>query len=822
MTEITLDRQVIIYIYDVENSLFPSDDLFPDEDLYPGIGALIIEAGETDCGIVSGSMKYEEIIVDSNLVFGQCISNRFECEIFNISYDINGKTIYVVAKENGTQIPIFKGRVDDSTTDIYSYNRKIVAYDEFYYKRNMNVAEWWNDYWRNRESSTLKELRDNLCEYVGIEFTEKNLPNDSLVIKKDTEYTSLTFTDCLKMICELQGCFPNIDRMGFLDFITLESDSEELELIDKYERNTATFQSYTTAAITGIQVYSDASSLSQTVGSDDNPYSISGNIFLLNMTAEEIESCCQELLDAIKDISYKPSSIPMIVSELDMLLGAKVSTESGICYIFKNEYSGSLLIEEKITCAAVGENLEKKASSVNNEIIAGRKSSKIEQTLDGFVQLVHDNLKEASSEYKQTAETIVLKVDKNGRIVQVALETDAEKGTLFQVNADNINLNANDIINIIAGNTLNLSGKNIVIDFGNFTIDKDGNINAKGNASFKGSIESGSTISTPHFSIDEDGNVSIKGAIESGSTISTPHFSIDEAGNVSIEGSITSGSTIDTPNFSVDENGNVSIKGAIESGSTISTPNFSVDEQGHVKAVNGEFSGDGSFSSFHVQKDFSQGDKYNYTNLVKSEQDALAFGLLDESNILNGIIVYLNEDRGGETFVELNGTHIHANGSPIWTENNNDAVTSNDSIKSLIYQEDKYHNDVGSYLHVNTSVGAFGIDWWASDTKLKENISPTEITALDKLNQIEMIQFDWNGKLGRNKSHVDLGLSANQLETIIPEAVFEVKQPEDNEFNYIKQINENTLISYCIKSIQELSAEIENLKEEIKNLKGEK
>lgn len=794
MTEIILDRQVIIYIYDVENALFPSDDLFPDEDLYPGEGTLIIEAGETDYGIVSGSMKYEELIVDSNIVFGQCISNRFECEVFNISYDISGKTIYIVAKENGTQIPIFKGKVDDSTTDIYSYNRKIVAYDEFYYKRNMNVAEWWNDYWSNRESSTLKELRDSLCEYVGLEFTERNLPNDSLVIKKDTEYTSITFTDLLKMICELQGCFPNIDRMGVLDFITLEPDSQPLELVDKYERNTASFQTYTTATITGIQVYADASSLSQTVGGDDNPYSISGNIFLLNMTAEEIESCCQVLLDAIKNISYKPSSIPMIVSELDMILGEKVSTESGICYIFKNEYSGSLLVEEKITCAAVGEYLEKKASSVNNEIIAGRKSSKIEQTLDGFIQQVSDNLKEVSSEYKQTAEAIVLKVDKNGRIVQVALETDAEKGTFFQVNADNINLNANDIINIIAGNTLNLSGKNIVVDFGNFTIDKDGNITAKGSASFHGSIESGSTISTPHFSIDEDGNVSI-------------------------EGSITSGSTIDTPNFSVDEKGNVSIKGAIESGSTITTPNFSVDEQGHMNAVDGAFSGkisgsNGEFTKgFKVEIPFFDGAVV-YQLLISSED--IMIGVVDNSGDVGTCYIKCSPSAMGKGTVSVFGQRFLFNDSKVITEGDNAYVENKGSINGIRIGE------IGAqgvdYMVVSTDYGEFSVDWAEySDKKLKDNVSQTNINALDVINKLAFVQYDWNEKSKKYGTHENLGIVADELEKIIPAAVFEAKCNDD----IYKHIHEYPLIMHSLKAIQELSVEVEQLKKEIKNLKGE-
>ena len=152
--------------------------------------------------------------------------------------------------------------------------------------------------------------------------------------------------------------------------------------------------------------------------------------------------------------------------------------------------------------------------------------------------------------------------------------------------------------------------------------------------------------------------------------------------------------------------------------------------------------------------------------------------------------------------------------------NGYNVITGGNNIYSFVHQPapDKA---AGSYLHVNTSVGAFGIDWWASDTKLKENICTTEVNALDKINQIEMIQFDWNGKMGHSKSHVNLGLSANQLEEIIPDAIFNVKQPEDSEFDSIKQIDKNALISYCIKSIQELSSKIEQLKKEIKHLKGE-
>ncbi len=71
---------------------------------------------------------------------------------------------------------------------------------------------------------------------------------------------------------------------------------------------------------------------------------------------------------------------------------------------------------------------------------------------------------------------LVLKVDKGGRIVQVQLGADAEKGSIFEVNADNINLTATDVLDLLSGGTLNLTGKNISIQSNNFVVDKDGNV----------------------------------------------------------------------------------------------------------------------------------------------------------------------------------------------------------------------------------------------------------------------------------------------------------------------------------------------------------
>lgn len=120
------------------------------------------------------------------------------------------------------------------------------------------------------------------------------------------------------------------------------------------------------------------------------------------------------------------------------------------------------------------------------------------------------------------------------------------------------------------------------------------------------------------------------------------------------------------------------------------------------------------------------------------------------------------------------------------------------------------------YMQVVTeSSTAYGVNVWESDTKLKKNIAPTDQTALDKVKQIDFVQFDWKD----TDKHVDLGVTANQLETVIPSAVYDVPQGEKSEFDSLKNIDTGIMATYALKAIQELSNIIEKQQQEINTLK---
>ena len=89
-----------------------------------------------------------------------------------------------------------------------------------------------------------------------------------------------------------------------------------------------------------------------------------------------------------------------------------------------------------------------------------------------------------------------------------------------------------------------------------------------------------------------------------------------------------------------------------------------------------------------------------------------------------------------------------------------------------------------------------------SDRKLKENIEPTSVKALDKINALNLVAFDYI----KDKTHEEIGLIAQEVLDIIPGAV-EKYEGEDNHLT----INYSKLVPYLIKAIQELNQKLEEV-----------
>lgn len=103
-------------------------------------------------------------------------------------------------------------------------------------------------------------------------------------------------------------------------------------------------------------------------------------------------------------------------------------------------------------------------------------------------------------------------------------------------------------------------------------------------------------------------------------------------------------------------------------------------------------------------------------------------------------------------------------------------------------------------------IGSGSVKYWidkSSDRRLKENIKSTSVQALNEINQLNLVSFDYI----ENKKHEEIGLIAQEVERIIPQAI---SRNPDNPEDYL-HIDYTALVPYLIKAIQELNQKLEEV-----------
>ena len=110
--------------------------------------------------------------------------------------------------------------------------------------------------------------------------------------------------------------------------------------------------------------------------------------------------------------------------------------------------------------------------------------------------------------------------------------------------------------------------------------------------------------------------------------------------------------------------------------------------------------------------------------------------------------------------------------------------------------------------------------WWSeidnvrsqvSDKRLKTNVKPTKVKALETLNNIEIVEFNWikDGKFEK------IGAIAQQVQLVDKDLVVKDAIDKNTHSDYLR-INYYDTTPYLIKAIQELSTENQQLKSQLK------
>ncbi len=397
-------------------------------------------------GISAGTMKLNELIGDSELVIGAYTSNKFEVQIYGLSNDVGGYDIVVYNEPPGGEIEyIFTGKIDSSKADKYNGYRTIVAYDAMYWVRDLDMSEYWQQFWSMNRQVNLRRLRESMCAYVGLRVTDTqtyctndeyvfhasndipaaDVPDNTFVtIQSEPVITSnsttsnpqyvlvqpssyptpsphpdhdigivapatapLTFGELLRMICEMQMCCPNMTRDGKIEFKRIQINRSVLFHTVEYETNNAEFQDFETDLLTGYIVYDASNNLIQTVSSAENPVTLVGNIFLLAMSPNQRSTLLLEACGDFTGMQYTPAKIPLIVSDLSIKPGDTVrtvrnnTTSYGI--VLSQTFTGPQLVNQTVNSPAYGKKLNSRASSASVSTARSVQLAQMQQELTG-------------------------------------------------------------------------------------------------------------------------------------------------------------------------------------------------------------------------------------------------------------------------------------------------------------------------------------------------------------------------------------------------------------------------------------------------------
>ena len=203
-----------------------------------------------------------------------------------------------------------------------------------------------------------------------------------------------------------------------------------------------------------------------------------------------------------------------------------------------------------------------------------------------------------------------------------------------------------------------------------------------------------------------------------------------------------------------------------------------------------------------------------------------SFWLTGKDNFDCGINPGLNAGTRGAQVWAAWGDEWTKAGPNAWWVNAQGVMTCNNTaafhrgINVYNARIDTHGNDIQG--NANNAGAKTTVIWWSqintvksriSDKRLKTNIKPTKINALDTLNSIELVEFNWK----KDNKFEKIGAIAQQVQSVDEDLV--VRDMDDKQtYNDYLRINYYDTIPYLIKAVQELSEENTNLKLRLQKL----
>lgn len=445
----------------------------------------------------------ESLCSESELKFGACEANCVKFTARNTAGNIIGKTISIEETIDGdSQNPmpygVFKVASDVPTAD--RTKRQITAYDAMYDIINTDVKAW---YAGLSFPMTLKQFRDSFFTHLGIAQVETSLVNDSITVNKTlvatqtddssavTEESAISGKTVVTAICEINGCFGNINREGKFEYVFLKAitsalyPAEDLFPADNLfpsDANTESmtghyitfdYEDFQSQAITQLEIKTSNDNAGAIVGTAGNNYSITGNFLVSDKTGAELEQIANNLLPVMKQAAYTPIKSCTTVGNPCLEIGDPIrfntSREIVETYILQRTLTGVQSKRDSIVAQGT-ETHTTKVNSIRDTIESVQKrTNKLERNAD-HLQSTYDDLEDqTNTKFEQTTNSISAEVDRAQKAegqLDASLSLKLGRDENDQV-VSMINASADQIV---------LRGNRLIVECSNFELDALGRV----------------------------------------------------------------------------------------------------------------------------------------------------------------------------------------------------------------------------------------------------------------------------------------------------------------------------------------------------------
>lgn len=477
------------------DTLYPSNDLYPAYDLYPAdAGAAWLTIGMDQICAETVNLT-ESISSGSNIIWGSCEAAKFIITVADVEDEMTGRE-FTATLSIGDYKMAYGIYIVDSVIRLQAdrRKRKITAYDRMI-KFDTDISDWYHAMYPTDDAAhTVKELRDSLCEEIGVPQEQTVLINDGLVVGKTISPESLCGRDVLKAICEINGVFGHFDRTGTLVYISLQdtglypSDTlypgndlypqsgwaaaEELE-----HYRSITYEDYLIDGIDRVQIRQEEGDIGAVVGSGSNAYVVEGNFLAYGLGSADLTKLAWSIYDTIAGKTYRPAKIATYampwIEVGDGLRAITTDTEIDT-FVLTRTMSGIQGMMD--TVEAKGTKTQGQEFGIQNEIIQLKgKTAVIVRSVDEVSATVTDLEKQTTAQIKVVSDKIAAEVKRAtdqeielaGSISVLAgqIEAKVSRGDLIA----SINLEVNK-----AGSCITMEAGHFVFKGSNFFVNADG------------------------------------------------------------------------------------------------------------------------------------------------------------------------------------------------------------------------------------------------------------------------------------------------------------------------------------------------------------